>query len=94
MTHSKHRTRIFAHILLAGSFAIWTATPFVGALANDRDGGWGHHHDFGPHPTLPVPGALVFGAIAVSGAAIAARRRRKGKSDIKSGTNKDTSPGT
>ena len=48
---------------------------------DDRDSGWSR--DWGPHPTLPAPAALVFGGIAVS-AALAAARRRKSKHDLES----------
>ena len=63
------------------------ATSAGVALAEGEHGdGRGFRSDgFGSHPTLPVPGALIFGAVAVSAAAASARRRRKAKDEAASG---------
>jgi len=77
-------------IRIAASLVILSAlaSGAVGAFAqspgpNAAGGGWGEGGGFGRHPALPVPGALVFGAIAIAGAAAAAHRRRKSKGDVK-----------
>ena len=73
------------HALLLLTFTGALCIGAVSATARDRgdhDGGWSMPN-WGAHPTLPAPAALVFGGLAVS-AALAAARRRKSKDDSES----------
>ena len=78
MTICARTLRVAARLTLAGAFVLGA----VGAWADGGDrggrGGWGG--GFGSHPTLPVPGALVFGGVAIVAAATAALfpKERKG----------------
>jgi len=58
-------------LLFAGALALGAASAL--AEGGDDDKGSG---GFGRHPTLPVPEVLAFGVVAVTAAAIAARRRK------------------
>ena len=61
------------------------AAGTVSANHGDEDKPWGGFSDWHPKATLPVPGALIFGGVAVVAAAAAAARRRRGsESDAKS----------
>lgn len=77
-------------MLVASGLGVSTVPALADHHDRDDGPGWG---GFGSHPTLPVPGALVFGAIAVSAAAAAARRRHKPKDDAQSEADSDTSTG-
>jgi len=60
--------------IAVGALLLGTALPLY-AYEEGREGYRGNH-GFGPHPTMPVPAALVFGGVAISVAAAIARRRR------------------
>jgi hypothetical protein len=73
------RAGIAVSLLLAAGLAT--------AHHNDEGTPWGGFSDWHPKATLPVPGALIFGGVAiVAAAATAAHRRRGSKSDAKSGS--------
>lgn len=72
------RTHQFRNRCLTGGAALLVAMAMGSAVAedhdrDDRERGWGSHR------TLPVPGALLFGAAAIAAAAAAARRRKGGR---------------
>ena len=78
-------------LLLAAGVSIASSS----AMAGDRDdhgGSFWREGGWGSHPTLPVPGALVFGGIAVSVAAAVARRRRKTGGDGKAVVSDQSDP--
>jgi hypothetical protein len=65
-------------LLFVGALALGAASVLAEGRDDDKRSG-----GFGSHPTLPVPAVLVFGAVAVTAAAVAARRR-KPKGDARS----------
>jgi hypothetical protein len=74
--------RAVARVTLAAGVIVSGASAYA-------DGG-DDHGGFGRHPALPVPAALVFGGLAVSAAALIARRRRK-SDDTESKSDRDDS---
>jgi hypothetical protein len=70
-------SRVVSSIITAAVLTLAAVPAFANEGGDDHSGG------FGRHPTLPVPSVLIFGAVAVT-AAIAASRRRKSKTDAQS----------
>jgi len=68
-------------IAVLGAMLFGCSLP-AGAYEDGHEGDRANH-GFGPHPSMPVPAALVFGGLAVSAAAVIARRRRGPKKDAR-----------
>jgi hypothetical protein len=65
--------------------SLFLAAGTASAHHQDEDTPWGGFSDWHPKATLPVPGALIFGGVAIVAAAAAAAYRRRGsKSDANS----------